>query len=783
MDFLKFWFSIFILGLTFYPFTSYVFKKFNDKGWLFSKIIGIILSAWTIWILSYLKVLEYSNTNSYIIIFIFAIINIFILLLRLNHYNINKVSNNKEEKDEGKSENKNESEDENINNRRGFKQFIKDIFNIKNYTLKNINTKSVKRVILNIFISEFIFVICLCLWVYVKGFDPQIEHDTEQFMDYGYINATMNTKYMPTEDIWLSGKSINYYYYGQYISGFILKISNLTVSQGYNLINALIAALTFALPYSIGLNLFKTLFDKFSKSSEPKNSNKKILKKVYSKKLNSKNEKKINIELLSKIIPFIVAIFIGISASIGGTLHYPIYRWLSENPEDYTYVDETRYIGYKPETLDKTATEVPAYSSIVGDLHAHYIDLIFSFTTIALLLQYFLKNKETSKLHKIVNLILLGLLLGIEKMTNYWNFPIYVVIISSVVITKDLICDKFDFENILSTILSLVGIALVEEIVTLPFMTDLVVNSTKVLFTGVTSPFYKLLVKWGLQTFCVILFFIVFFVIFNKSKKEEGIHFKEYLNNHLPDLFVIILGICAIGLVLLPEVVYLKDIYGDDYKRFNTMFKLTYQAFILFSITTNYIIFKLMLSKKASILYISICLLVINASTFGYGIDAITSNYKNVENIGVSAETTELYIKNNLPEDYKAIHWIRENINTDKVIVEASQYGASYSDYARISVFTSNPTVIGWTYHEWIWRSNKDYSIPTELSQRDLDVNYIYTSNDPDYLKGLLEKYNVSYIYVGDLEYKTYKNLDIEFLKSLFEVVYNSNDTYILKVK
>ena len=38
------------------------------------------------------------------------------------------------------------------------------------------------------------------------------------------------------------------------------------------------------------------------------------------------------------------------------------------------------------------------------------------------------------------------------------------------------------------------------------------------------------------------------------------------------------------GLILTPEVVYVKDIYGGDNKRFNTMFKLTYQAFVLFAI-------------------------------------------------------------------------------------------------------------------------------------------------------------------------------------------------------
>ena len=43
------------------------------------------------------------------------------------------------------------------------------------------------------------------------------------------------------------------------------------------------------------------------------------------------------------------------------------------------------------------------------------------------------------------------------------------------------------------------------------------------------------------------------------------------------------------GLALLPEIVYVKDIYSGSYKRANTMFKLTYQAFIMFGISWIYL--------------------------------------------------------------------------------------------------------------------------------------------------------------------------------------------------
>ena len=72
----------------------------------------------------------------------------------------------------------------------------------------------------------------------------------------------------------------------------------------------------------------------------------------------------------------------------------------------------------------------------------------------------------------------------------------------------------------------------------------------------------------------------------------------------VPDLFAVIMGLCAIGLVLIPELVYVRDIYENGNARANTMFKLTYQAFILFGICMSYIITRFLLWKKERILQV-----------------------------------------------------------------------------------------------------------------------------------------------------------------------------------
>ena len=64
------------------------------------------------------------------------------------------------------------------------------------------------------------------------------------------------------------------------------------------------------------------------------------------------------------------------------------------------------------------------------------------------------------------------------------------------------------------------------------------------------------------------------------------------------DLFALITGLCAVGLILIPELVYVRDIYENGNARANTMFKLTYQAYILFALTMGYGIYRLLIVTR-----------------------------------------------------------------------------------------------------------------------------------------------------------------------------------------
>ena len=95
--------------------------------------------------------------------------------------------------------------------------------------------------------------------------------------------------------------------------------------------------------------------------------------------------------------------------------------------------------------------------------------------------------------------------------------------------------------------------------------------------------------------------------------------------------------------------------------------------------------------------------------------------------------------------DAEAIRWMQDNVAGTPVVLEA--HGDQYRWNGRFSVYTGLPTVLGWPWHQVQQRNNWD-----GVRQRARDVETMYNSVHGPVALGLLEKYAVAYIVVGDLE-------------------------------
>ena len=83
-------------------------------------------------------------------------------------------------------------------------------------------------------VAEVIFLAFFFLWLGITSETPAIS-GTEKPMDFGFMNAVLQSRFFPPEDPWLAGHSISYYYFGHFMMAFLAKLTAVPSSVGYNL--------------------------------------------------------------------------------------------------------------------------------------------------------------------------------------------------------------------------------------------------------------------------------------------------------------------------------------------------------------------------------------------------------------------------------------------------------------------------------------------------------------------------------------------------------------------
>ena len=120
---------------------------------------------------------------------------------------------------------------------------------------------------------ESLFGFVFIVFLFYRGWDSGINH-TEQLMDFMYFNATLSTDRGIPKDLWLSGYTVAYYYFGYWVMSILAKTSNVISGVSYNLslvtIPALSAVGVYGLVYNMvydfpkkGISIFFGLFSSY----------------------------------------------------------------------------------------------------------------------------------------------------------------------------------------------------------------------------------------------------------------------------------------------------------------------------------------------------------------------------------------------------------------------------------------------------------------------------------------------------------------------------------------
>jgi uncharacterized membrane protein len=233
--------------------------------------------------------------------------------------------------------------------------------------------------------------------------------------------------------------------------------------------------------------------------------------------------------------------------------------------------------------------------------------------------------------------------------------------------------------------------------------------------------------------------------------------------------FVFLMILFGLLAIIGPEFFYLKDSFGH---RMNTVFKFYMQGWLLLSIAAAYgsSILILLSKKRALIIYIPVIVLSVGVGlVYPYMAieDKVEYFLSNEDNqLSLDGADNSFYLTG---YEHLAVDWLWDA--PFGTLVEA--VGGSYSTYARISTHSGQPALVGWPSHEYQWRGSYD-----EVGNREHDIRTLYTSRNANEIMNILKMYNIRYVFVGNLEYRSY-DIQTAIFDSTMTLVFNEGAVYI----
>ncbi len=724
----KWWVVLELIGFAALPLTAWIFRNLQDKGVSLSKILGLALVTYFSWVLTYLG-FGYST----VIICICVLIVISISLV---------------------------------------------VFWFKGCPF---DQKALLR-------SEVLFTAAFLLFVILRAYRPEIYWTGgEKFMDMSFVNIILRSSSFPAMDPWLSGEPMQYYYFGYVVAANLVKLSGVLPTIGFNLGVASMFALSATAAYGLGEHLTR-----------------------------------------SRIFGLVVMAFVVIFGNPAGfiqllvTLFVPKYHSVFNVPPGDVLTRLAAY-NYWPASrvIPNTINEFPYFSFIQADLHAHMIAIAFQLLMIALLLNLLLQEKEYNK----PALAAFALLLGFMFPLNSWDYPTYAIFFVIVMLAwrirvsavtgqhhgfVDRVMAPSPMEYIRTIgLCAMVGISSI--VLYLPYhvLASSVSHSIKLVTYGQTQLIFYL------GVFGIMLFFILLYTI------------DRFYDSYYPDMKLILAGLTIaiaaaylsniqIMVIILPlivmsvyclvkedeparqfiyllillgallslfcELFYIQDSFGihsPEYVRFNTVFKIYVQHWLVWALAAGVSFYHMwnrkgvMGGRNKAFAVVSVILILAALSYPVFATYSRSGNFETQPTLDGAA-----YFKCEYQNEYNAIMWLN-NLSGTPVVLQSP--GNTYKLNTHVTTFTGLPTVLGWAGHEKNWRNGADI-----INERWYEVPRVYTSSDVDTVNGILDKYNVEYIYVGGVEEERYGGRDARKLfmnnQDRFRLVYFNPNVHIYQV-
>ena len=230
--------------------------------------------------------------------------------------------------------------------------------------------------------------------------------------------------------------------------------------------------------------------------------------------------------------------------------------------------------------------------------------------------------------------------------------------------------------------------------------------------------------------------------------------------------------------------------------RLNTVFKLSYQGWIVLSLAGaigGVAVLRAAAPGWRPIVAAPLAILLGSALVF-----AVTNTPNRAGDFAVLVGLDGLrYVERHDPAEYDLVRWLNDNVERDAIVVESSgrlwgrgddgrpvlrEGATSYnSAVSRVGYRTGLQTPIGWPGHETTWRGNSD-ELVAELVQRQDLVDRVYTASTSREVLAALDELGATYVLVGSLERSHYPADLIPAFETFLDTVFSQGAVALYRV-
>ncbi len=582
--------------------------------------------------------------------------------------------------------------------------------------------------------AELVFVTGATVVMWLRLARPEILGQ-EKLMDLGIFASLLRAEAFPPPDMWLAGEPLPYYYWGAMIWIVPLVLSKIPLDLAYNVIVAAVGGLTACLLWSLGRRAGTWRASGW------------------------------------------IAVGFGLFAGTADGFRQLV---AGRSIADLDYWHSSRQI---PDTI----TEWPLFTLWLGDLHPHLLSMPLALAAVLL-------GWEAGRLGPRPAIVFFStVFFGLTWAANPWAMPPTLVAVALMVLCGDGRWhwpDRQGWSRWAALLVVAVGgwlaaapfhlsfhppfqgVKFVESwtepaylllwggIFLLPVgaaVSALLVRilggggRSRVVAVALAAATLVLASQVGRPSLVMLAMLLVILVVAAVSGSDWV---------HRPAIAVAALGVF---LLLVPEVLYVVDGYGQKLHRMNTVFKCYIQAWLFLAVALPALLEVGFRRRRARVLVLAFLLVMALPHFVGMAVQPLLGRAVGIDGLAWLD-----------PGDRAIVRFLRSQpLGTS--LAEAT--GGAYTEYARISSASGVPAILGWANHELVWRGN---SVTSETDSRRRLVERIYRSDEPEEVAAAVKEAGVDFVVIGSLERRDFDPDHLDAIRSAGEIILDEDEGHVV---